>query len=301
MEVISASRRTDIPACYADWFMNRVRAGYCVVEHPFSRQRSRVSLLPEAVVAIAFWTRNPAPLLPYLGELDGRGFKFLFNFTVTGYGPELEPAGPDPRAAVEVFRRLSDRLGAALVHWRYDPIVITDEMDPDWHRRHFEALCRKLEGYTHRCVISFLQLYRKNQPRMEAAARAGRFRYGYLPVRTVTPGRFGWVLPQEVMCGLAQDLGGIAAAYGIRVYSCCNPFLVAPLANVHPGRCLDGDLIGALRADLAALPALRPSRPGCGCVAARDLGAYDRCGHGCVYCYATGSKVCTADPYAEKL
>lgn len=307
MQIISASRRTDIPAFYSRWLMNRVRAGYCVAVNPFSRQPYRVSLDPAEVIAILFWTRNPLPLLPHLDELERRGFRVTFAMTITGYGRNLDAHGPEPARMVEAFQRLSARLGPEFVQWRYDPILLTDTLDADAHRRAFERFCTALAGATGRCYISFAQLYRKNHARMEAAAAAGGYRYGYIPVGNPPTARHGDPLPLEEMQSLAADLGAIAAAHGIRVYSCCNRQLVHPLANVHAARCIDPEVIAKLRPDLKRSLAARPTRPDCGCYAARDIGAYDTCAHACAYCYATRSPALARtylarhDPDAEQL
>lgn len=299
MHVISASRRTDIPAFYTPWLLNRIRAGYCITTNPFSGRRDRVSLDPADVVAFVFWTRNPAPLMPHLDELDARGFRYTFSVTITGYQRDLDASGPIPEAAVRAFRELSDRVGPRFVRWRYDPIVLTQEMNADYHRRAFERLSRALSGSTRECILSFLQLYRKNRPRMEQAAEAGRFAYGYIPVGRVPPTRFGRVLEIEEMRALAADLGAIAASQGIRVLSCCNNLLVQPLANVHPARCVDPDLIAALRPSLQLDLQPGPTRPDCGCAASRDIGAYNTCAHACAYCYATRDPA-TARAYLER-
>ncbi|MBI3947201.1 MAG: DUF1848 domain-containing protein [Armatimonadetes bacterium] len=306
MEVISASRRTDIPAFYSRWFMNRIRAGYCVAVNPFSRQPSRVSLAPEDVIAILFWTRNPAPLLPHLDELDARGFRYYFSITITGYGRDLDARGPDPDRAVESFRSLSGRLGPEFTQWRYDPILLTEAMDADYHRRSFERLCARLQGHTRRCLISFLQLYRKNRARLEAAAAQGGFRYACIPVGRAEPAERGGILGIEEAQALARDLGAIARAHGIQVRTCCNALLVHPLANVHQAHCVDAETIAKLRPDPGDTPLARPTRPDCGCCASRDIGAYDTCAHGCVYCYATRDNAGRAylrhhDPEAEQL
>ncbi len=121
--IISASRRTDIPAFYAEWFMQRIRAGYCTVPNPFNRgQVSTISLAPEDVDAIVFWTRFPRPLLPHLDELDRCGYRYYFQFTLLDYPRSLETHRPDVRQAVEAFRTLAERIGPERVIWRYDPI-----------------------------------------------------------------------------------------------------------------------------------------------------------------------------------
>src|SRR5512139_3841787 len=109
--IISASRRTDIPAFYAPWFINRVRAGFCEVPNPFNRQQvSRISLSPEDVDVIVFWTRNPRSLFPYLDELERRGYRYYFQYTLLGYPLEIDNHGPPSIASLVTFRELAQRV-----------------------------------------------------------------------------------------------------------------------------------------------------------------------------------------------
>ncbi len=172
--IISASRRTDIPAFYTPWLMNRIAAGYCTVPNPFNRnQVTRVSLLPEEVAAIVFWTRNPRPLLARLDELDARGFRYYFQYTILDYPRALEPKTPPVDAAVRTFRALADRLGPARVIWRYDPIVLSLATDADFHRQRFAAIARQLRGSTQRVVVSVMDHYKKIAGRLQALAAQG--------------------------------------------------------------------------------------------------------------------------------
>ncbi|HOM81653.1 MAG TPA: DUF1848 domain-containing protein [Armatimonadota bacterium] len=287
MHVISASRRTDIPAFYSQWFMNRIRAGSCLVANPFSGRIHRVSLNPAEVIALLFWTRNPAPLLPHLDELERRGFRCAFEVTLTGYGRDLDRDGPAPERVIELIRRLAGRIGPEFIHWRYDPIILTGQMTADDHRRRFARLCAALAGNVRGCRISFLQLYRKNRARVEQAAEQGGYTYGYIPVGSVAPPRRGRELSVEERRELADALGEIAASHGIPVQSCCSELLVNPLSNVHQAHCVDRNVITALRPDLELDLKPKPTRAGCGCYASIDIGAYDTCAHACAYCYAT--------------
>ena len=125
--IISASRRTDIPAFYAEWFIRRIRAGYCLVPNPFnSQQVQRVSLLPEDVDAIVFWTRNPRPIFSHLAELDERGYRYCFQYTLMDNPAPIDPASPHPPASVATFRDLAHRISPQRVIWRYDPILISE-------------------------------------------------------------------------------------------------------------------------------------------------------------------------------
>ena len=146
--LISASRRTDIPAFYADWFMNRLEAGFVLTRNPFnSRQIRRVELRPDAVEAIVFWTRNPTRLLPYLDRIDALGYRYYFQFTLTGYPRALERATPALPRAIRVFRHLSERLGPKRVIWRFDPILLTNLTPPAELLRLFAFLARARNNF----------------------------------------------------------------------------------------------------------------------------------------------------------
>ncbi len=267
--IVSASRRTDLPAFYAEWFMSRVRAGFCEVPNPFRRgQVTRVSLNPAEVDAVVFWTRNPLPLLPHLKELDRLGLRYVFLVTILGYPPELDPGCLPPARAVQAFQRLSEHLGPDRVTWRYDPLILTPTTDADWHRRQFAELARKLQGHTRRCKLSLVDLYAKLGPRLRALQG--------------TPHQFG---PAPLDGVLLRDLAGLARQQGIEPESCAETEDLRPF-GIPPGRCIDADLLNTLFG--TRIPSRKDpgQRPSCGCAASRDIGMYDSCPAGCSYCYA---------------
>jgi len=290
--IISASRRTDIPAFYAEWFLRRVRAGACVVANPLNpRAASRVSLKPEDVDAIVFWTRNPRPLLSHLAELDERGFRYYFLFTVLDYPRTLDPSVPPARAAVAAFRQLARRLGPERVVWRYDPIVFSNVTGAAFHRRAFEDLAAALQGCTTRCVISFLTIYRKMAARLQALAGQG--------LRLETPA------PAEIEA-LVRALATTAAQRGMELTACAEERDLAAL-GVRRGKCVDDELIRRQFGIRVASRKDPSQRERCRCVVSRDIGAYDTCVYGCRYCYATNSferareNHARHDPAAESL
>ncbi|MFQ8600525.1 MAG: DUF1848 family protein [Oscillospiraceae bacterium] len=171
--ILSASRRTDIPAHYADWFWNRIEAGSVLVRNPVNpRQISRISLDPALVDCIVFWSKDPAPLLATLPALAERGYPYLFQFTLTPYGPSLEKNLRPKREILHTFRCLSRMIGPERVHWRYDPVLLNDTCTPDWHKAAFASLCRALSGYTRACTISFLDGYGKLRPMLQRGCSA---------------------------------------------------------------------------------------------------------------------------------
>lgn len=272
--IISASRRTDLPAFHTEWFIRRVRAGYCTVRNPFNpAQQSRISLNPEDVDALVFWSRFPRPMLSYLDELDGRGFRYYFLFTLLDYPRVLEPRAPRTSAAVRVFRELAQRIGPERVVWRYDPIILGTGMDAAFHLRTFERLCDLLAGHTRRCVVSVLENYRKIRARMLALETQG--------VR---------LLPCEpdAMRGLLARMASCADSRGMELRSCAQEIDYGP-QDVRPNRCVDPELLNRLFG--LQLPQEKDAgqRPHCGCAPSRDIGAYDTCGFGCAYCYANSN------------
>ncbi len=270
--VLSASRRTDLPAFYAEWFMNRVRAGFCEVPNPWRRdQVSRVSLDPAEVDAIVFWTRNPRPLLPHLDELDRPRPRYLFLMTILGYPSALDPGCLALEPAVEAFRRLAGRLGPDRVTWRYDPVVLSPATPADWHRRRFAELARSLQGHTRRCKLSLVDLYAKVRPRLRELEG--------------TDHHFG---PTPVDGELLRDLAGLARQHGIEPESCAETRDLQPY-GIAPGRCIDADLLARLFSTKLAARKDPGQRPVCGCAVSRDIGMYDSCPAGCTYCYAVRS------------
>lgn len=272
MRVISASRRTDIPALYAKWFMNRVRDGYCHWVNPFGGQVYRVSLLPKDVLAIVFWTRNSRRLHKHLKELEELVPSY-FHFTITGYPRWLEPHTPPLESALRAFHELSDTLGPSRVIWRYDPIIVSDRTPADYHRRRFAELVAELEGFTDSCYFSFATFYGKTQRNLTKAAREE----GAMVAR---------LAPEEELI-LARDLAEIANERGMRLKVCSCDALVGD--GVERGSCIDKEILQALRPDLDLEMKAAPTRDDCGCCEATDIGAFDTCIFGCAYCYANAS------------
>lgn len=274
MRVISASRRTDIPAFYTKWLLNRLRAGFCHWINPYGRQIYRVSLRPEDCLALVFWTRNPKVLLPHLSFLRTSGYHFYFHFTINGYPQAIESHNPPVQAAIATFRQLAETVSPQLVNWRYDPILLSEATPTDYHLAHFEALAKQLEGYTRRCYFSFVDFYGKTERNLRQVEK----QYGLSIQR-----------PQfEEQRRLAQQLRDIAASRGITLYSCCNNELVGD--GIEQSHCIDLDIITQLRPELSVRLKAAPTRQDCGCVECDDIGAYDTCAFGCTYCYATNSR-----------
>lgn len=266
--IVSVSRRTDIPCRYADWFFNRLHEGYALVRNPMRRHSvSRVPLGPGAVDCFVFWTKNPLPMLPRLGELGTT--PFYFQFTLTPYGKDVEPGLPSKREILlPAFRTLAEKIGPERVIWRYDPILLTPRYTPEYHRRAFAEIAAALNGSTRRCTVSFCDDYSRSRTRME---------------------EFGLIRPgKDEMLRLLAALSQTARREGMALDTCAEPLDTASLGIPH-AHCIDADLVASITGRPFRAPRDRSQRPACGCAASVDIGAYHTCPNGCRYCYATGS------------
>ena len=267
--IISASRRTDIPAFYGDWFLNRIREEFVLVRNPFnSQQVSRVSLSPDNVDCIVFWTKDPAGFLGRLEELDRRGFHYYFLFTLTPYGKDIETDLPDKDELVSTFIKLSGMIGKEKVIWRYDPVVITDRLDRAYHEQEFRSLAQKLAPYTNRCVISFLDFYAKTKRNMK-------------DVNAIES-------DEASMRGLAANFAGTCRENGLQLQTCAENIDMTDI-GVPPGKCIDDERIAAILGRNISIPRAPGQRTTCKCASSVDIGAYNSCPHHCLYCYANYS------------
>lgn len=260
--IISASRRCDIPNYKSDWFFDSLKNGKVVV--PINQFLSKpISLAKEDVDCFVFWTKNPEPMLKRLNELNG--YPFYFQFTLTGYSKKIEPGVPDKHHTLSVFQELSRRTSPRQVIWRYDPIFFSETYTMEYHKKAFQSIAEALEGYTERCVISFIDLYGKITIRVVP--------YGIRAPRT-----------DEIM-ELVQFISEAAGKRGIRVETCAEKIDLSCF-EIYPTHCIDAALISQLTGkDLSILK--DPSqRAECGCCKSVDIGNYHTCKNGCVYCYA---------------
>jgi hypothetical protein len=270
--IVSASYRTDIPAFYAGWFLRRLRAGYCRVANPYGGAAYEVSLAPDAVDGFVLWTRNMAPLMPDLDDVR-RVAPFIVQFTLTGYPRALEASVINADEAVEQLRELRRRYGARVAVWRYDPVVFAAGLDGAAHAAQFAGLARRLKGTVDEVVLSVMHPYQKTRRNLDRAAR----RHGFI-----------WRdPPPEEKQHLLRSLAAIAREEGLAPTLCTQPELL--VTGLGEASCIDVERL----ADVAQHPIAAPTggnRPGCRCALSRDIGAYDSCPHGCVYCYAVADR-----------
>ncbi len=278
--IISVSRRTDVPAFYGDWFMRRIQEGFAGVVNPFGGRRYLVSLRPEDVACFVFWSKDFSPFVENLKVLDGLGYKFYFNYTVTAL-PAVFESKLDRQSAIETLKLLSRTYSPRHINWRFDPIVFSSLCDRDFFVKAFEQLASDFEGLVERCYFSFVTEYgkvRRNFKELEntAGVKVARFSKGF-------------------KIELADDLAAIAERHGIRMFSCCGDYLLGE--RIGKAHCIDGAVIEQLFFPEGLVYKEKPTRQECGCTESTDIGAYDTCPHGCVYCYANANKDVAAEAY----
>ena len=304
--IIQTGMRTDIPAFYSDWFMERLKAGYVKWFNPFNGQPLYVGF--NKMRCIVFWSKNPAPMIPHLDELDKICPNYYFQFTLNDYDAErIEPNVPSVANRVETFKRLSERIGRDRVIWRFDPLILTDKLAVKDILEKVERLGDKLAAYTSRLVFSFIDIksYAKVGKNLERGGIAAR------------------EFSSDEMCEVAQRIGELVKGWGIMAGTCGE---IADLDRygIEHSRCVDdrlmvkcfahdAELMEFIRWDNSVGRARRARReqllpnfefdslddegrharlkdPGqrlaCGCIMSKDIGEYNTCPHLCHYCYA---------------
>ena len=272
--ILSASRRTDIPTYYSEWFLNRIREGFLYVRNPMnSRQISRIDISPELVDCIVFWTKNPAPMLKRLKEWED--YTYYFQFTLTGYEEDMEAGLPDKEGVlIPVFQRLSSEIGKERVIWRYDPIVFSGKYSTEYHLRTFEKYSALLAGYTEKCVVSFVDIYAKNKKNMAAS--------GFVEIS------------REELHSFAKSIADMARANGMTMASCAETVDLEACGIEH-NHCVDKELIERLTGRRIKAGKDKGQRKECGCIESVEVGAYNTCRSGCRYCYANFSPAAVQD------
>ena len=265
--IIQTGQRTDIPAFYSEWFLNRIREGFVLVRNPYNEhQVTRYRLDPKVVDVIGFCSKNPAPLLPHMEELGA--FPQIWHVTITPYGRDIEPHVPPKEKVCDDLCRISERLGRRSVHWRYDPILLTEEYTVSRHVREFEKMAARLKGYTGTAVISFVDLFekvRRNFPEARKVMKEDRLVLGREMAAIAAD--CGMTLRP---CGEGEEL----AVFGADCRGCITTALYEQAVIEQTGN------------RLRFPKSLPRAREDCACYLSCDIGAYDSCGHLCRYCYA---------------
>ena len=260
--ILNTGSRTDIPAFYSDWFYNRIKAGYVLSRNPYyPAQITKYLLNPEVVDVLVFCTKNPLPMLERISLLSA--FDLFWFVTITPYGKEIEPYVPPKEQVITYFQQLSALVGRNRTSWRYDPIFITDKYSVDYHIEQFRQMAEALSGYTDQCVVSFIDLYEKTKR-------------NFWGIRSVT---------REDQIKLIDAFSEIAKKNGLQVHLCCeNAELVRE--NVDADGCMSKAVLEKALGCKLNVPQKKMARKECACLLGADIGAYNTCGHGCLYCYA---------------
>ena len=281
--ILQTGFRTDIPGFYSTWFTNRLRAGFVLVRNPYDPQSvTRYAINPDVVDLIGFCTKNPAPMLPRMELL--RPYGQYWFVTITPYGPEIEPHVPPKAQVLQDFITLSKIVGPDCIAWRYDPIFLSDTYTAARHIAEFEHMAAVLSGYTRTCVISFIDLYEK-------------VRRNFPQVKSV---------PHTERETLGKAFIEIGRKYGMTIRPCAEGTALARYGADCSGCMTQKTFEAALHRPLR-LPTQKPARRECACCLTADIGAYNTCGHGCLYCYANAGRVAVAqnmrmhDPFSPFL
>lgn len=270
MAILSVSRRTDIPKFYSEWFFNAIKRGDCIIQNPkYPTQLYNVNLKPDVIDCIVFWTKDPSPMINRLDELND--YNYYFQYTINNYSKIYEPNVTSLENSIETFKILSNKIGNKNVIWRYDPIFISNNISIQHHIESFEYICRELENYTNRCVISFIDLY------------------GFVVNRVSKLGIKA--LNQIQIHDILREFNIISKKYNISVETCAEEFKSFDYDNIKRGSCIDKKLIETNFDIKLNVNKDSSQRELCGCIEAIDIGIYDTCLHGCVYCYATNSNI----------
>ena len=264
--IINTGCRTDIPAFYSKWFMNRIKEGYVYVRNPYyMTQVTKLSLSPDVVDCLVFGTKNPEPMIKYLEELNK--YKQLWYITITPYGKDIEPNVPEKKKVIESFKKISESIGINSVNWRYDPIFIGMGFNVEKHINCFEKMAKDLKGYTKNCTISFLDLYEKvkrNAPKIKPPTR-------------------------EEQIELAKAFYKIGKDNGIIIHSCCEKTFLADYGMDCKG-CMTKEIVEASIGERLSAPKIKNVREDCNCLLGNDIGVYNSCNHLCIYCYANADR-----------
>ncbi len=299
--IISASRSTDIPAFYADWFLERLKAGYSVWVNPFNQERYRVSFADTRM--IVFWSKNPKPMLERLDEVESLGFRqYYFQFTLNDYVAEgLEPNVPPVAERIDTFRRLARRIGKERVVWRFDPLLLSGSLTVDVLLEKIATIGHELHGATEKLVFSFadIQAYRKVSKNL-AGTNCREF-------------------SSEEKIEFAKGLRDVSLSLGLEMATCAEDIDLSEYGIKH-NKCVDDDLMARLFHDDAKLMDFigaeydmidgwtikkskkdKGQRRACGCIVSKDIGMYNTCPHLCKYCYANSSDSVVQRNYSKHL
>ncbi|MBI5325862.1 MAG: DUF1848 domain-containing protein [Ignavibacteriae bacterium] len=269
--IISCSRRTDIPAIYSKWLIGRIRSGYCIVPNPFNpKQISRVSLKPGDVTAIIFWTRYPEPMIKHLDELDESGYKYYFQITINNYPGEYELNNPDINKVFDSVNHLKEKIGSEKIIWRYDPVILNNKLNFDFHTENFHFLIENLKNSVRKIIISKITPYKKVVNRMK------EMEFDISKENNETFHR------------LIKTLSNTAKSNKLQIEICSYMHDLSSL-GINSSKCIDNQILNDLFNLNLSYNKDKSQRMECGCHLSKDIGQYNSCLMNCIYCYANTS------------
>ena len=258
--ILNVSGRTDIVAFYTEWFMNRYKEGYLDVRNPFNKKLvSRIYF--SDVDLIMFCTKNPIPIIDKIKEINK---PILFHITLTPYNKDIEPNVIDKTKIIEGIKKLSKIIGIDNIYVRYDPIIISDKYNIDYHIKAFSKLCSLLNGYVKRIIISFLDEYKNVKENRNI-----------LKYKTLTDNDYKLI---------GKNFSKIALNNGMTVQTCFEDRNLVEYGLIKE-ECLSHELAYKLTGKSYKSWTARKERK-CNCVQMVDIGVYNSCKHFCKYCYA---------------
>lgn len=277
--IISASRRTDIPAFYSRWFLNRIEQKYVLVPNPYNpKMISRINLDPAVVDCIVFWTKNPNPMINKLDEL--KDYKYYFQFTLNPYGKDIENHLPSVSLRIEIFKRLSEKIGKEKVVWRYDPLLINKKYDISFHKDAFSEIAYGLKDHTERCMLGFIDHYHHIR--------------NHVSKLDINP------LTNEEIEELAISFKHTMDQYPSIEFDTCTKKVDLTHLSIPSGLCVDKQLIERITGYPISAKKDKNQRNICNCIESIDIGTYESCLNGCIYCYAIKGNYNTAEFNSRK-
>lgn len=265
--IINTGQRTDIPAFYSKWFMDRIHEGYVLVRNPYYPELVTKFLLnPEVVDVIGFCTKNPRPMLPYLEEL--KPFGQFWYVSITGFEQDYEPNVPPIDQVIEDFKTLSNAIGPSAVGWRYTPIILDQKYTAKRHIETFERIASSLEGHTELVAFGFVDLYPK--------------------MMKLHPDIFD--TDDATKIEIAQAMQSIAKKHHMQLRLCSKEKWLARYGIDVEGCMRVQDYEKSIDASLEVKQKMEARKNYCACYLSNDIGAYNSCLHLCRYCYANGSE-----------
>ncbi|GHT67750.1 hypothetical protein FACS1894110_13810 [Spirochaetia bacterium] len=229
-------------------------------------QISKIKLSPNIIECIVFWTKDPSKdFIEKLSILNNLGYKYYFQYTLNPYNKKLELNLPNENDRIKKFINLSERIGKQKVIWRYDPIIINDNYTLDYQNKNFHDIAEKLSNYTEKCIISFVDIYKKIQTRLSQNNI--------------------YVFDNSTIKTIAKMLSEISKQNKIRMDSCCEQIDLSDFGIKH-GHCIDCELVNKIVGKEYNFKKDKTQRDVCGCITSVDIGSYNTCQHKCIYCYA---------------